>query len=115
MDESGRRGLTAKQAPRRPGTAPALGLRAGSGRIHSIADHSRKETPMFWLRSLFDQPPGLPFRPTLEALEARDAPSGLGHPTDYSGFLSGGPKDGGCDEFVVIVGHGHNPTYIAGN
>jgi hypothetical protein len=30
--------LTAKQAPRRPGTAPALGLRAGT--FHDSADRS---------------------------------------------------------------------------
>jgi hypothetical protein len=37
-NKSGRRGLTAEQIPRRPGTAPAFGLRAGSGRLHSTAD-----------------------------------------------------------------------------
>src|SRR5262245_4441602 len=35
--------LTAKQAPHRPGTAPALGLRAGEARRnHSRADRLRK-------------------------------------------------------------------------
>jgi hypothetical protein len=34
--------LTAKQAPRRPGTAPALGLRAGS-----VADTTIEQTACF--------------------------------------------------------------------
>src|SRR5262249_38108138 len=50
---SGRWGLTARQAPRRPGTAPALGLRACKGRRHPRADHPAREIPM-WFRSLFD-------------------------------------------------------------
>ena len=33
--------LTAKQAPHRPGTAPALGLRAGAMSLHSNADYRR--------------------------------------------------------------------------
>ena len=48
--------LTAKQAPRRPGTAPALGLRAGRCPHHSIADQPGKgeRTMSFpsWLRHL---------------------------------------------------------------
>src|SRR5262249_26435719 len=48
--------LTAKQAPHRPGTAPALGLRAGNDVPHSIADQPRKGelTMSFnsWLQNL---------------------------------------------------------------
>src|SRR5262245_13106446 len=34
--------LTAEQAPHRPGTAPALGLRAGGSPLHLIANRLRK-------------------------------------------------------------------------
>jgi hypothetical protein len=54
-----------------------------------------------------------PFRPTLQALETRDAPSGLGHTTEYSGFLtdSGRYGDGGA----FIYDKGHHVIWVAGN
>jgi hypothetical protein len=53
------------------------------------------------------------FRPTLEALEARETPSSLAHTTDTSGFLSPGLKGSGDGPaWYVIVGHGHNATYV---
>jgi VCBS repeat-containing protein len=57
--------LTAKQAPHRPGTAPALGLRAGWVAI--LAQTTFEETNM----SRFS------FRPQLESLEERALPSGM--------------------------------------
>jgi hypothetical protein len=54
------------------------------------------------------------FRPTLEALEARETPSNLAHTTDTSGFLSPGPKGSGDGPAeYVVVGHGHNATYAS--
>src|SRR5262249_26467258 len=48
--------LTAKQAPRRPGTAPALGLRAWEMCHHCIADQLRMGEPTVplhsWLRNI---------------------------------------------------------------
>ena len=53
------------------------------------------------------------FRPTLEALEARETPSSLAHTTDTSGFLSPGLKGSGDGPAEYdIVGHGHNATYV---
>jgi hypothetical protein len=54
-----------------------------------------------------------PFRPALEALEARETPSSLAHTTDTSGFLFLSDAKGQAFE-PVLVGHGHNVTYIAG-
>jgi hypothetical protein len=53
------------------------------------------------------------FRPALEVLEARETPSGLavGHPTDYSEFLSGSAKGQVADLSPIVFGHGHNATY----
>src|SRR5262245_407606 len=45
--------LTAKQAPHRPGTAPALGLRAGRAGVIPAQTTLAREIPM-WFRSLFD-------------------------------------------------------------
>src|SRR5262249_27702977 len=86
--------LAAKRIPHRPGTAPALGLRAGSGRPHSTADpFANGETTMWfssvhcWLkRASQSTPPGhrepgpsrlprRPFPPGLEALEDRAVPA----------------------------------------
>src|SRR5262245_55477406 len=86
--------LTAKQAPHRPGTAPALGLRAGNDVPHSIADQPRKGelTMSFnsWLQNLRSAlAPGrgqrdhkrrgslraATHRPNLEGLEDRCVPS----------------------------------------
>jgi hypothetical protein len=56
------------------------------------------------------------FRPTLEALEARETPSSLAHTTDSSGFLfgsGGGKGQGDIDNYVEVVGHGHNATVIS--
>src|SRR5262245_44030826 len=63
---SGRWVLTAKQAPHRPGTAPALGLRAEEGIFTQAQTPVRKETTM----TRFS------FRPQLESLEGRCLPSG---------------------------------------
>ena len=53
------------------------------------------------------------FRPTLEALEARETPSSLAHSTDSSGFLSPGLKGSGDGPAEYeVVGHGHNATYV---
>src|SRR5262249_38900106 len=87
VNESGRRGPAAKQVPRRPGTAPALGLPAGTGCPPSTAYHNRKGERIMWfrqwLRSLLPAPAPTrtrrrrpaPCRPSLEALEARVLPS----------------------------------------
>jgi hypothetical protein len=90
--------LTAKQAPHRPGTAPALGLRAGCV-VAPIIEQTNlaKEIPM-WFRTLFDsmklRRSGTPVRPTprrtaaarlrVEALEDRCMPSFLA-PVYYDG------------------------------
>jgi len=79
--------LTAKQAPHRPGTAPALGLRAGSVVVSIIEQTTvAKETAM-WFRSLFRTPKSrshiqkwrqsVTFRPQVEALEDRTVPAFL--------------------------------------
>jgi FG-GAP-like repeat len=85
--------LTAKQALHRPGTAPALGLRAGRAALIVSQTAFGKETPLMWFHSFLDslrarllrqprrsrhrrppsQPP--PSRPLLEALEDRIVPS----------------------------------------
>jgi hypothetical protein len=78
--------LTAKQAPHRPGTAPALGLRAERAVV--ILSQTTKETTM-WLGSLLNSLKARPVapirrshnRPTtarlrFEALEDRSLPSG---------------------------------------
>src|SRR5262249_54490235 len=86
--------LTAKQAPHRPGTAPALGLRAERGSRHGTADQPRvgERTMSFpsWLRNLrspltprlgrrLPARPGFKraptHRPNLEVLEGRLTPS----------------------------------------
>src|SRR5262249_34341927 len=87
----------AKQAPHRPGTAKALGLRAGLVAVAIVEQTTLvKEIPM-WFRSLFDalsarspRTPArrgrhaparrswpAPFRPRLEGLEERWVPSTL--------------------------------------
>jgi hypothetical protein len=93
--------LTAKQAPHRPGTAPALGLRAGKVAASIIEQTTvAKEIPM-WFRSMFNslksRGAGSPARPKgsracrrrpgaqllLEALEDRCLPSFLA-PVNYA-------------------------------
>ena len=47
--------LTAKQAPHRPGTAPALGLRAGKVAVTIISQTPfRKDTVIMWYDSMLD-------------------------------------------------------------
>jgi hypothetical protein len=54
------------------------------------------------------------FRPTLEALEARETPSSLAHTTDTSGLLFPGGLKGTGDGpgNYELVGHGHNATWV---
>src|SRR5262249_52112394 len=88
FDESGRWVLTAKQAPRRPGTAPALGLRAERAVVILSQTTTAKETTI-WVRSGFrglkTRPSVAPVRrsprrpttarPQVEPLEDRSLPS----------------------------------------
>src|SRR5262249_41709554 len=87
--KSGRRGPYRQASPRRPGTAPALGLRAGNV-VATIIEQTilTKEIPM-WFRTLFDsmkqRRSGTPARRTprrptttrlrVEALDDRCLPS----------------------------------------
>jgi hypothetical protein len=82
---------------------------------------TRLRTPLGLGTKLPERPTGRPqqqaaFRPTLETLETRETPSSLAHATDSSGFLFGsdgslkGSGDGPAD--YVLVGHGHNATYV---
>jgi hypothetical protein len=82
-------GLAAEQISYRPGQAPALGLRAGSGGVFMVSQAaSFKELPMqlfSWLhlpmtgvrhpRRTRARKPTARFRPQLETLEGRDLPS----------------------------------------
>src|SRR5262249_18333816 len=80
--------LTAKQAPHRPGIAPALGLRAGGGVLSILPQTApSQEVRAMWfpfsLSSRQRPSPSHPdrrkrsFVPRLECLEARDVPSTL--------------------------------------
>src|SRR5206468_1609827 len=84
--------LTAKQAPHRPGTAPALGLRAGRAVVILSQTTTAKETNM-WFRSLLNplksrlSAAGVrrsSRRPTsrlqVEALEDRSVPAAISDP-----------------------------------
>jgi hypothetical protein len=103
--------LTAKQAPRRPGSAPALGLRAGCVAAFIVSQTTiAKETSM-WFQSLVDSlKSGFPRRPprarhrspkrpppgnlAVEALEDRTVPS----------FVPAVPYNRGSVRFVWAVG-----------
>jgi hypothetical protein len=81
--------LTAKQAPHRPGTAPALGLRAGCVVLSIISQTAIEKETSMWVRSLFcnrKAGPAVaparrsrrgrsPVRLRVEALEDRSVPS----------------------------------------
>jgi hypothetical protein len=85
--------LTAKQAPHRPGIAPALGLRAGRDDLSSYRRlalerrdfmlftswlrHWNRSAPAAGRRTQTSLRPRASFRPRVEALEARDVPSTL--------------------------------------
>jgi hypothetical protein len=56
-----------------------------------------------------------PFRPALESLETRDAPSGLAHATEFNMFLDDTTGKGQGEGVVTIGGHGHNVIYLPGN
>src|SRR5262249_16613711 len=54
-NQGGRGGLAAQQAPHRPGTAPALGLRAGKGAVTIKSQTAfRKDTVIMWYDSMLD-------------------------------------------------------------
>src|SRR6516164_4334662 len=76
---SGRWVLTAKQAPHRPGTDPAHGLRAERAVVFLPQTSSAKETTM-WFRTRTPRRPmstgQRPARLSIEALEDRSLPSG---------------------------------------
>jgi hypothetical protein len=76
--------LTAKQAPHRTGTAPALGLRAGKGRPLPFADRHLREgdEPMFrsLLDSLTTRRAPTSGRLQVEALEDRSVPALISDP-----------------------------------
>src|SRR6516225_8322094 len=88
--------LAAEQAPHRPGTAPALGLRAGCVVATIIEQTITAKEILMWFRTLFDsmkqRRSGTPVRRTprppttcrlrVEALEDRCMPSFLG-PVNY--------------------------------
>src|SRR5262249_26453339 len=83
----GRRGLTAKQAPRRPGTAPAHGLRARTGRRLRAQTNSTKETTMWFHTPLRSRRLTRHHEPRLQ-LQALEDPCLL------SGAVTLAPSDG---------------------
>src|SRR5439155_10270474 len=68
--------LTAKQAPHRPGTAPALGLRAGCD-VFPFYRRPWEDSTMlpFSSKRAKSRPRPAPYRPRLEVLEDRSLPS----------------------------------------
>src|SRR5438477_10562688 len=78
--------LTAKQSPHRPGTAPALGLRAGGVVTPTVPQTAPERKCPVTLRSILSAPRSAPpparaagrragFRPRLEPLDGRCLPS----------------------------------------
>src|SRR5262249_32598493 len=118
------RSLTAKQAPHRPGTAPALGLRAGSDvyPLYRRPDPFRRSKVMkSFLSRWFGAAPRTPRRPLrrqlrFEELESRTVPSVTAHFVG-SQLIADGDTSGNTIR-VDVVGSGEfalqRISYLAG-
>src|SRR5262249_9690563 len=107
--------LTAKRAPRRPGTAPAPGLRARAAASNLPQTALGKETPLMWFRSIRKAPrPGFrrrtrrsppgqpPPKLPVEALADRTVPA----------FLTAVNYSVGSFPQAVAVGHFNADTTL---